>query len=118
MAKTFDLDLLTVELGKEFQRRGMVRHLEALRAFWCRRHPRPSLSPSEWDEGMVLGWLASLRIPPFDQVYPLLPQGSACPKCGRGRTAGVSHAHVQRTWPGGWLLECADCHASWVCEGT
>ncbi len=109
------LEPLMVVLGKEFERRGMAAHLEALRAVWCLRMARPQ-QPGQWTEEMVLEWLALLRVPPLDRVYPVQPRNAPCPRCGTLSRPGVHHAHVKLTWPGGWKEQCASCGATWVCE--
>jgi hypothetical protein len=116
MGPTFDFNDLIIQLGREFHRRGMKGHLQSLRRLWLARRARPRPGAQEWTEDFALEWLVLLRIPPLDRVLAVLPASSACPRCGGGKVAGVSHAHVKRTWPGGWLIECADCGAAWLCD--
>jgi hypothetical protein len=116
----FDLMIATVALGAEFRRRGMDSHLGLLRSYYrelrARRLARERMGAKGWDESMVVGWLALLRIPPFENVYQVLPRGKPCPKCGAVGERAAPATFVRSVWPGGSLCECRRCDARWITE--
>jgi hypothetical protein len=116
----FDLMEAVIKLGKEFRRRQMDSHAALLRSFYAdlrrRQTGRARARAKDWDETMVLRWLALLRIPPFDQVYPVLPRGAPCPTCGARGERAAPATFVRSVWPGGSLCECRRCGTLWLNE--
>ena len=120
-----DLDFiaLLVQLGHEFKRRGMRSHVESLRQFYVRvlapERTLRSMRHSPWGVALVLEWLFTFRIPPFDQRYPQLSGTAICPKCSAGAggaSSGIGH-HVRCVFPGGHLIECK-CGARWLVDDS
>lgn len=109
---------LVIALGREFRRRRMGGHLQALRSYYRRRHRRAlaeALSEHRsWDENVVLEWLAILRIEPFDRMYAVQEREAPCPACVQKR--GVAGAEVDycAVFPGGQLRQCRACKHMWL----
>ena len=111
----WDFDCAIIELGREFERRRMRDHLAALRQFWVRRIAERKCMPTGgWDAGLVVGWLCLMRIPPLDDVYPVLPRDSPCPTCGEAQGRGAPSTYVRVSFPGGWFEECRRCGQCWL----
>jgi hypothetical protein len=90
------------QLDAAFRRRGMREHVRAL--------GRGQLEPS-----LVEEWLRLLKIPPHEADYPVLPRGSACPRCGsRSPDRTAAGTYVPVSFPGGWAERCIGCQATWL----
>jgi hypothetical protein len=108
---------LVVALGGEFSRRGMMDHCDRLRLYYLAlRHGLDSTRHRvelHWDEGIVIEWMRLLRLPPYQDHYPLR-ESNACAACesrpGTVVTKGV--------FPGGAKLECLQCGAQWLLRHT
>ena len=114
---------LLIALGREFRRRRMGGHLQALRSYYRRRHRRAlaeALSEHRaWDENVVLEWLAILRIEPFDRVYAVCEREAPCPACVATRGHGGGEVDYCAVFPGGQLRQCRVCKHAWlVSDGT
>jgi len=104
---------LVVALGCEFSRRGMPDHCDRLRLYYLAlRHGLDSTRHRveiHWDETLVVEWMRLLRLPPYQDHYPLRDTTS-CATCesrpGTVVTKGV--------FPGGAKLECLQCGAQWL----
>jgi hypothetical protein len=115
-----DVDKLMVEVAARFQEHGMVKHLESLRVLYRERqrerraHARSKSSPP-WNEDLVIEWAALWRIPPFENVYPVLQRGSLCP-CSSGAAAPGHDAKsfIEITFPEGHLVCCGSCKTRWL----
>jgi hypothetical protein len=119
MAATKDLLALVKTLGREFVRRGMDSHARALRIYYLAiRH---GLARSEgnvevnWSHRHTEEWLKMLRIPPFQNAYPLFGRGNGCPRCHRKRGHQVS-VRTECVFPGGAKMRCEDCSLEWLTE--
>jgi hypothetical protein len=116
----FDLLMAAEQLAAEFRARGMDSHLALLRRFYAelrhRRQARARVREKGWDEGMVIGWLGLLRVPPFEHVYPLLPRDARCPRCSAEGTRAAPATFTKSVWPGGSLNECRQCQALWLTD--
>lgn len=112
---SFDLDKLTVRLAEEFKRRGMRRHVDDLRVWYrgYRARSRAALREKQppWTEGLVLEWLCTLQVPPFDRVLPVLEHGERGCACDRKQ---VGDSAVACVFPGGLVLQCFACGARWL----
>jgi hypothetical protein len=113
MAAAFDFRGLVTELGREFKRRGMERHLWALRRFY-REYLLHETEPRLWSFDLVIEWLCLLRIGPFDHVYKVLPRGAPCPRCGSAEARGAPAVWTEAVWSGGAKLHCTRCGAAWL----
>jgi hypothetical protein len=105
-------------LGDEFRRREMRAHLVPLRIYWLAlrhglvRDERHGLQLT-LSEDTVVEWFKLLRLPPYQNAYPVRPTGSACPTCAR-RDGRASQVSTERTFPDGRKMACVDCHTAWL----
>lgn len=101
-----------VTLGREFGRRGMRDHTQELRRFYvAARDGRPS--PSTWSAEFIDGWLADLRLPPFEHQLQLLPKQRGCPHCDTAPGVLPSRK-TERVFPGGARMRCDTCGLRWL----
>lgn len=112
-----DLLGLVAALGKAFTRRGMSQHVRLLRIYyWALERGLTSQTHElnvRWSEAFVLEWLKTLRVPPFDRAYPLLPRGTPCQTCAK--TPGLQSALVTDVvFPGGARVRCQGCNCAWI----
>ena len=114
MSRRWDLDAAIVQLGQEFRRRGMTSHLQDLRSLWRRRNPAQGRRARGFDEGLVVEWLCLLRMPPFENVYPVQARGDPCPKCGAKEERAAPSSFVLASFTGGSLHECRQCKSCWL----
>ena len=98
------LDLVEA-LGREFERRAMHRHLEALRLFDVAL--RSDGGRVSWSEDLTVEWLARLRLPPYDKHSPVR---SCRYRCACGESTEVTEA----VFPGGHKLRCTRCGNAWL----
>ncbi len=75
---------LVVALACEFSRRGMPDHCDRLRLYYLAlRHGLDSARHRveiHWDEGLVIEWMRLLRLPPYQDHYPV-SDTTACAAC-------------------------------------
>lgn len=98
-----------IALGKEFRRLGMKEHVERLASYY--RSNQGHRPPYAWDDAQVMGWLARLRIPPFQAALQVLPKSSPCQKCGPSIYGGRRTTAV---FPGGAEFICDGCKGRWL----
>jgi hypothetical protein len=110
---TFDLKSLVEQLGKEFQRRDMPKHLALLRGFYRSEFLRKRESGG-WTADLVLEWLALLQIEPFGRIYPVQPRSAACPFCSAKKSDGAAPLWVETAWEGGAKIRCGACKGAWL----
>jgi hypothetical protein len=103
---------LVIQLAREFKRRGMERHVWALRRYYA-DHLRRQREGSAWTETLLVEWLCLMRIPPFHRVYEVLPRGASCPVCSRHDERGSPSMWVETAFPGGAKVHCR-CGMSWL----
>jgi hypothetical protein len=106
---SYDLLDLAKTLATEFQRRSMAFHLESLRRFYGHIQTLRS-THDEWDEKMIVEWLALFGVEPFGRQYPVRPSGSACTTC----KTKVVRVNVVTIFPGGSKRSCLACGTEWV----
>lgn len=115
---SFQLEPLLRQLAREFKRCDMRQHLELLRAVYADHRARKRAANREkqppWTEDLIIEWLMTFRIPPFEYAMPVLGRGVACPGCGKHE--GVPA--VVAVYPGGRTRECKakGCGARWLEE--
>jgi hypothetical protein len=102
-------------LGEEFRRRDMRTHLTPLRIYWLAL--RHGLVQDEahalhltLSEETVVEWFKLLRLPPYQQAYPVRPTGAPCPACG----PEGGELTTERTFPGGRKVVCLACRRAWL----
>jgi hypothetical protein len=109
-------EALVIALGREFRRRRMTGHLEALRRYYRQRERHKLVQAlaehRAWDENVVIEWLAILRIPPFDNTYVVQSKEASCPRCAARRNG--AEVDYRATFPGGSLRECRVCKTAWL----
>jgi hypothetical protein len=112
------LALLEV-LGREFERLGMIRHIENLRRYYLAvQHGQEQRTRDlRWSEEHTIEWLALFRVPPFHDRYRVRPRAYHCP-CQLAR-AGAScepstDSRTALTFPGGEKRLCARCGDAWL----
>ena len=105
-------------LGEEFSRRGMRTHVTPLRIYWLAL--RHGLVQAEGhalhlalSEETVVEWFKLLRLPPYQDAYPVRASGSACPACGP-RQPGTEELATERTFPDGRKVICLVCRSAWL----
>src|SRR2546428_675918 len=114
MASGFDLRRFVEQLGKEFRRRGMDRHLRLLRAFYRAEFVQSRRDSRAWSFDLTLEWLALMRIGPFRRIYPVQARGAGCPTCSTRESRGAPAAWVEAAWPGGAKIRCNACGQAWL----
>lgn len=107
-----------VVLGKAFRRHGMKSHVRMLRLYFLAlRHGlvqgERNAVKVEWSEDAVIEWLKILRVPPFENAYPIRPRGAACAKCPRGDGHPVETTTLM-TFAGGAKMGCRGCNEAWL----
>lgn len=121
MRSAMERGLLTewvVLLGRAFRQHGMRSHVRTLRLYFLAlRHglvqgERNALK-IEWSEDAVLEWLRILRVPPFQQAYPVRPRGSRCARCPAGDGHPVETTTLM-TFTGGAKMGCRRCGDAWI----
>jgi hypothetical protein len=105
----FDLQALVIQLGHEFKRREMPKHLQLLRDYY-RREFRALEAPA-WSTSMVLEWLALLQLGPFEKIYEVQPMMSGCPRCPESDKFVTATVTV---WDDGALMRCSLCGFMWL----
>ncbi len=109
---------LVRRLGVEFARRGMP-EVEVLRLYYVALDEdlagRLNELSIQWSEAHTLEWMRTLRVPPFENAYPVRRFGSGCDRCGaiRGNAKG---ALAEVVFPGGARMRCQTCGAVWLEE--
>ena len=107
------------ELGNEFVRRGMHGHAQKLRVYFLalEKHllPRNLDLEVHWTKNMVLDWMKTLRLAPFENALSVRLAGKGCGRCQRGTGAQPS-ARTECVFPGGARMRCDDCGAVWLEE--
>jgi hypothetical protein len=119
MPQQWNFDDAVTRLGAEFNRRGMMVHLDLLRRFWgtWKKHRAPE--PGDWTWEIVIEWLGMLRIPPLDRVYPMHTRSSAiCPECEVISDPGAPTSIEIRRWAGGSMIECQRCRSCWLTDSA
>jgi hypothetical protein len=109
---------LVVALGRAFLRQGMRSHVQALRLYFLAL--RHGLTRGErhavkvdWSEDAVLEWLRVLRVPPYQDAYPVRPRGSGCERCSPGGGHPVEISTLL-TFEGGAKMGCRGCNGAWL----
>ena len=94
----------------------MRAHLNSLRAYyrWYRARGRWLMGQKRppWTEEMVITWLMTFRIAPFEDTLPVLGRGAPCPGCRR--LAEPHEPGVHSVFPGGAVWYCCKCGAKWL----
>jgi hypothetical protein len=105
-------------LGGEFRRRGMRTHVTPLRIYWLAL--KHGLVQGEehglhlaLSEETVVEWFKLLRLPPYQDAYPVRALGSACADCPPAE-ARSSEVTVERTFPDGRKVVCLGCRGCWL----
>jgi hypothetical protein len=105
-----------VALGREFRRRGMQEHAKKLRLYYLAVKSGLTVGVHEadlhWSEEFTIEWMKTLRLPPFENDFPLHPQGWRC-RCPTAASAPAP-ASVELTFPGGARKRCPACRAVWL----
>jgi hypothetical protein len=110
-------------LGRAFVRRGMHAHAAKLRAYYVllRRGlatPGKNEVDIRWSEALVIEWMKILRMPPYENAYPVRPAQSSCSRCRETPTNEAGGFQTESTFPGGWKVRCSTCGEAWlVLEG-
>ena len=124
-----DFERLVVELGREFAKRSMREELKVLRRFFVevqeraraqRRKARLDGGRPEWDEGVVLEWMALFRLGPFKSAYEVLGAHVPCPSCGArppvGKEKNRGLRAFEKVYEGCRRVTCRVCGESWLAE--
>jgi len=105
-----------VTLGREFRRRQMTEHARKLRLYYLAVQSGLTVGPHEadlhWSEAFTVEWMKTLRLPPYENDYPVRPMGWNC-KCPAAHSAAAP-ATVELTFPGGARKRCPACRAVWL----
>lgn len=97
-----------IALAAEFRRLGMEKHVEQLASYY--RGTQGHRAPYAWSDAHVEGWLRRLRIPPYQDALPVLPQGTQCEGCAPAIYGRRTVAH----FPGGAEFTCGGCGRVWL----
>lgn len=113
----FSFQPLVLQLADEFKRRDMRDHVALLRAFYRdylrRKRALSGQARPAWDEESVVEWLMIFRVPPFEDVLPVLGRGVPCPQC-RVQTNRREKTTIRCVFPDGILHQCFGCEARWL----
>ncbi|HMJ14782.1 MAG TPA: hypothetical protein VK524_25395 [Polyangiaceae bacterium] len=113
----FSLDPLIRAIAAEFQRHGMDSHLKLLRDYYrgYRAHKRwlSGLPRPPWHTELVIEWARIMRLPPFENAYPVLEHGAKCPTCTEKRDP-LTDVGIRVAWAGGWVIQCRRCGEAWL----
>ena len=115
---------LVVQLGKEFRRRGMGRHVEKLRVYYLALKQGLAASARNtvelsWSEDLTLEWMRTLQIAPIEDVYPVKEHGVPCFRCNPEKGSSRGTPRTEAVFPGGARFSCETCGAKWlVLEGA
>ncbi len=108
---------LVVRLGRAFARRGMREHALKLRLYYfALRHKMTRGNDLEvrWSERLVVDWMKTLRVPPYDSALPIRPRASSCTSCKqRGQQPWI---FTDGVFPGGVRMRCQSCGEIWLEE--
>lgn len=112
---TLDFDKLVLALAEQFKQRDMRAHLDLLRGYYrgFRARKLASLRAKEppWTEEMVITWLCTFQVPPFEAVLSVLARGVRACACDPKATGLPAVACVFR---GGCVWECRGCGTRWL----
>ncbi len=105
-------------LGQTFRRKGMEEHAKKLRLYYLALSRGLTSSATHeldihWSAGFVREWMRTLRVPPYDAVYPLRPAGAGCERCGR-KLGHKSDVITECAFPGGARKRCRSCDGVWL----
>ncbi len=105
-------------LGQAFRRLGMEGHARKLRLYFMalQHHlttPEAHELDVRWSAAFVREWMRTLRVPPYDAVYPFRPAGAGCERCSR-KIAAVNEVITECAYPGGSRKRCRACDAVWL----
>jgi len=105
------------QLGRAFRARGMNQHLRDLRVYYLalRRRLTSDKLQLNWSEAFVIDWMKTLRVPPYENTYPLRAHGAPCPKCPTAEGASIV---TDRLFPGGARMRCQSCGSEWLEQET
>jgi hypothetical protein len=109
---------LVARLGRAFAQRGMREHLSKLRLYYLALQ-KGLIPPSHsleihWSERLVLDWLKTLKIPPYESAFELRPRTSKCKHCmDRGEQSWI---YTDGQFPGGVRMRCYTCGDLWLEE--
>ena len=105
-------------LGREFRRRGMKGHVQALRVYFLAL--RRGLTTGgrravkvDFAEDGIVEWMKVLRVPPYQHAYDVRPPGSSCRKCPKRDGHPVDTATLL-TFAGGAKMGCRVCGDAWL----
>ena len=106
-------------LGREFVRRGMNTHAAKLRVYYLalRRGlatPGRNEVDVHWSEALVVEWFKLLRMPPYQNAYPVRTAQSHCSRCKDRPTNEGGGFQTESTFPGGWKVRCSNCGEAWL----
>ncbi len=104
------LQALTVELGREFLRRGWRRRLPSLRAYLlAQRHGR--FVTSEWTPELLNRIASVVGLGPAP-----LRHAERCPRCPPPSPGMWSGTRTSLYLENLWVSACSECSAEWVQE--
>ncbi len=105
-------------LGRAFVRRGMREHAEKLRVYYLALRKGLTEGPQEklevkWSAPFVRDWMRTLRLPPYQNDFPLRSRGAGCFRCPRSVNTAAS-VHLELSLPTGARMRCQSCGAVWL----
>ena len=113
--KREDLLRLVILLGKAFAARGMTAQVKDLRLYYGALRGNlggtATALEKKWPELVLVEWLKTLRVPPYDRAYRVRPWGSRC-ACPREK----QRLFTAVVFPGGAKVACASCNEVWLQE--
>jgi hypothetical protein len=104
---------LIAQLGGEFSRRNMADHLRQLRLYYLAVKHRLDVRGRvqvDWSADMVVEWMRSLRLKPYEDAYPVQRE-SGCRYCENRAPGRVITLLV---FPGGSKAQCRTCGRVWL----
>jgi hypothetical protein len=108
---------LLPQVGRHLRAAGMIHHVALARRYWA--EVRADVPPDDerargfnghWTRAMIVTWAGILKIPPYENLYPVHPRGIDARKCA-GEVASTFTAAV---FPWGAMHTCSRCRQSWL----
>jgi hypothetical protein len=104
---------LVAQLGAEFRRRDMAEHCRKLRLFYLAVKHRLDVRGRvqiDWTADMVVEWMRTLRLQPYQDAYPV-QHDARCRGC-ESRAPGT--VFTLSVFPGGSKSQCRTCGRVWL----
>ena len=98
---------LTEQVGRELVRLGLPTHAANARIYYADVRAGRQPKPRGWTHELIVEWARLLRLPPYENDYPVRPRSWSC-------TCDSPRPYTARIFPGGARICCDACKLTWL----